>query len=181
MKKFKEFTSLLETPMMNNYWTKDKMSVLSDTAKQNIKDSTYPEEKVGHDFYHKIVNGDHAYFNKNNDGEVNAFSLVTKDNIHKLTHKNTGTAQQIHSFMIHHAKQHGSIKTDMTNTEGSKHLWTSLVKSSPPNKKFHYENLVTNEKVPVDTNNIDTVSDKIWGRHSKFNDVKLVMTHHDSA
>ncbi len=180
MKKFKEFTNLLETPIMNSYWTKDKISILSDTAKQNIKDSTYPENKIDNNFYYKMVNGDHAYFNKNND-KVNAFSIVTKDNIHKLTHKGTDNAQQIHNFMIHHAEQHGSIKTDTNNTKGSKHLWTSLIKSKPINKNFHYLNLNTQEKVSVDSNNIDDVSDKIWGRHSKFNNIQLVMTHHDPA
>lgn len=179
MKKFKEFTSLLETPTMNNFLSKDIMNDLATKARQAINDSPSTEENIDHNSYHKMVNGDHAYFNKNDAGEINALSFVTKDNVHKITHKNTGSAQQIHSFMIHHAEQYGAIQSDMTNTEGSKHLWTSLVKSSPPNKKFHYENLNTNEKVPVDANNIDKHSDNIWGRHSKFNDIRMVMTHHD--
>lgn len=187
MKTFKQFTNetlfdfILETPWMNTYFSKEKMDILTHDTRQLINDSPSPEEKVDQNFFHKTLNGDHAYFNRDDNGEINAFSLVTKDNVHRLTHKNTGSAQQIHSFMIHHAEQYGSIKSDTTNTKGSKHLWTSLVKSNPTNKKFHTINSNTEEKNPIDANNIDGVSDKIWGRHFKFNNIILVMTHHDPA
>ena len=178
MKKFKDFANLLENPMMNDYLSKDKMDNLGEQTRYLIKNSTSPEEKVGHNLYHKMLDGDHAYFNKK-DNEVNALSIVTNNNVHRMTHKNNGSGKQIHTFMLHHAEQHGSIQSDMSNTEGSKHLWTSLVKSKPVNKSFHTLNVKTQEKVPVDANNINEVSDKIWGRHSKFNDIRMVMIHHD--
>jgi len=187
MKTYKQFINktlfdfVSETPLMDTYFTKEKMDILTNETRRLINASPSSEEKLEQNFFHKTLNGDHAYFNRDDNGDINAFSLVTKDNVHRLTHKNTGCAQQIHSFMIHHAEQYGSIKSDTTNTKGSKHLWTSLIKSNPSNKKFHTINSNTKEKIPIDANNIDDVSDKIWGRHSKFNDITLVMTHHDSA
>lgn len=156
------------------------MNGLAQDKRKFIKDSPSSEETINHNFYHKRINGDYIYYNKNSDNEVNAFSIVSDNNTHKLTHKNTGDAHQIHLFMIHHAEKHGFIQSDESNTEGSKNLWTTLIKSKPVNKTFHVINTQTQEKFSVNSNNIDDVSDKIWGKHSRFNNIRLVMTHHDS-
>ena len=184
MKTFKKFTNdtklVIENPLINTYLSKDRLNRLAQDKRQLIKDSPSPEETIDHNFYHKKINDDHVYYNKNSNNEVNAFSIVSNDNVHKLTHKNNDDSHQIHLFMTHHAEKHGFIQSDESNTEGSKNLWTTLIKSKPVNKTFHVINAHRQEKFLVSSDNIDDVSDKIWGKHSRFNNIRLVMTHHDT-
>lgn len=176
MKTFQQFVT--EMPQINSYVSKARVGRMAEYTKKDIKNSSSKETNHG-SFYHKIIDGENgdtdAYYKKDSEGQPTSFSLV-HDHVHVLTHKGSGSAKDIHQYMLHHAKQHGSLSSDKSNTEGSKNLWKTLVKSNPKDYRFHYNDSSGN-KVNVHKDNIDDHSDKIWGTSLDHSKVKLVMTH----
>lgn len=177
MQRFKSY--LLEMPQINTYHSKALMNHMADQNRDLIHHSSEEEHHVGGGIYHKNIDGDHTYYKKDNSGKPNEFSVISNGNTHKFTHKGTGSVKNIHNIMTHHAEKHGFIQSDTSNTEGSKKLWTSLIKSKPKNKSFHVINKYTREKIPVDHANIDKLSNAIWGTSSKHGETRLVMKHND--
>lgn len=176
MKTFQEF--MAEMPQINSYVSKERVGRMANNTKKDINSSESKETKHGN-FYHKVIDGEdgdtNAYYKKDAEGNPTSFSLVY-NHAHVFTHKGTGSAADIHQYMLHHAKQHGSLSSDKSNTEGSKNLWKNLIKSNPKGYKFHYNDSSGN-KVHVHKDNIDDHSDKIWGTSLDHSKVKLVMTH----
>lgn len=177
MLKFSDF--LLEMPQINTYHTKSLMKTMSDQNRDLIHNSTEKEHHIGNGIYYKNIDDNHTYYKKDSEGKPNEFSVISRGNTHSFTHRGTGTANTIHQIMIHHAEKHGFIQSDTSNTEGSKKLWTSLIKSKPKNKSFHVINKYTREKISVDHTNIDKLSNDIWGTSTKHGETRLVMKHND--
>lgn len=176
----KSFVSFLEEmPQINTYHSKELMNNMSNQNREMIHKSDSKESHLGDGIHYKNIDGDHVYYKKDNDGKPKEFSVVSSGNTHRFTHKGNGDSRNIHSFMIKHAEKHGRIQSDTSNTEGSKKLWTSLIKSKPKSKSFYVVNKYTREKTQIDHNNIDKMSPHIWGTSSKHNETRIVMQHND--
>ena len=174
MKKFKEFVS--ESPMLNSYFNKNRFREFSKEHKSKVESGKH--EHLHGDYYVHHGKELTTYFRKH-EGKVKEYSSVTPEHVHKLTDKGAdGDVKHIHNFMIHHSEKHGKISTDDQNTEGSKHLWKSLIKSKPANKTFHVKDHKTGEEHEVDHSNIDNHENSIWSKKHDHMNVSLEMRHH---
>lgn len=174
MQRFKSF--VIEMPQINKDITKSVNARGINPVKTQLKKEKH--ENLGNGvFKHHISNGNHYYFNKNNDN-IHDISIVNNKNEQIGVHKGSDGQHKIHDFMIKHAEDHGKISTSKINTPGSKHLWVSLVKSNPKNKTFHLIDKNTGTETKIDSNNIDSKSHHIWGIDNKFSNIALEMRHH---
>ena len=114
----------------------------------------------------------HVYYHKHN-GEIGAVSHII-NNVQKFVHKGSSDKSVIHDIMSHHIGTHGTLSTDRSNSPGSKHLWTSYVKSTHKNIHFTHEYKDVKSKLTPD--NIDAQSDKIWGNTREHSEHKIVAT-----
>jgi hypothetical protein len=178
MKTFQKF--IAEMPQINTYHNKDRMSEYAEDVRNRIHNSSEKEEKLGNNIYRKNIENNHVYYNKDENSYPKEISIISRGNTHLFTHRGSGNTSTIHKFMLHHAKEYGSLQSDTSNTEGSKKLWTSLIQSNPKNKSFHTVNKYTREKKPLDSNTLNSNIDQIWGQSTKHSEIRLVMTHHDS-
>lgn len=175
-KTYRDFIS--EMPSINTHFSKEEMGGLADDYRDIIKNHSNKETHLGNGHYHTDVGTSHAYYTKNQDGSPNAISIVNKeDNVHRMVHKGSDSAATIHKFMTHHAKTHGSIKTDISNTKGSKHLWHSLVKSSPDHMKFYMHDRRKGTTQEINKHNIDDHINHIWGNSGHHTRVQVEMKH----
>lgn len=176
MKTFKQFLS--ENPAINTYWNKTRIrNDISNKVRDDIRKEPEKHKNIAGDYYAHKQGDNTAYFRKH-DNDIKEVSVVTKNHVQKVVDKGeTGDAKHIHNFMKHHAEQHGKISTDTENTQGSKKLWSSLIKSKPENKTFHVVNTKTKEEHPVDHTNIDKESDSIWGKTADKRNIKVEMRH----
>lgn len=176
----KNFTTFItEMPRMSRDHTKTVMTYMSDKVRKHLSSLDH-HNKIGSDMYHHKVGDNHVYYNKTDNG-IGELSVIDKYHTQTGTDKGSGSANNIHEFMKKHAELHGHVRSDSTNTKGSKHLWTSLIKSKPKNKSFYVHNLNTGDKESVDYTNIDSKSSKIWGTSKQHEHARLVMQHHDQG
>lgn len=165
-------------PQINTYISKDRFK--REVAKTTTKLASLPHKHIGNGVYHhRSEDGKNLYFNKDAHGNAKDLSVIDKNHIQKSASKGGEGAHQIHDFMVKHAEKHGRVISDETNTAGSKHLWTSLVKASPKNKTFHMVDHNTGKEHPINKNNIDDMSHKIWGKSDAHSRVHIEMRHHD--
>lgn len=174
MLNFKQF--ITEMPEMNSFLSKERVR---DGSKDidKVLAQTKEETHLGNGIFTKKIGNIAYYYNKNHDNSTKDFSVVTDDNVHKLTRKGGTRQHQIHDFMIHHATNHGLVRSDDSNTEGSKKLWIELIKKKPKNMSFHVQSPSGN--FSVDHTNIDDHADKIWGLGRHYKAVRLEMRHDD--
>jgi hypothetical protein len=176
MKSFVSF--LYEMPQINTYISKERFK--RKAAETTGKLSSLPHKDIGRGIYHhKDEDGRHFYFNKDSNGNAKDLSVIDKDNIQKSASKGGEGSHNIHDFMIKHAENHGKVTSDETNTMGSKHLWSTLVKSAPKNKTFHMVDHNSGSEHLIDKNNIDAMSHKIWGKSDSHGNINIEMRHHD--
>lgn len=152
---------------------------------RGVQHTKYQLPKLKHDnlgddvFHHTSSNGNHYYFNKNEDGSTKDLSVINKNHSQLAAGKGSNDKHNIHKFMIKHAETYGKVSSDSTNTTGSKHLWTSLIKSKPKNKSFHIVDDRNKSEEDVDHSNVDNKAHKIWGTGKEYSHIKLEMRHHD--
>jgi len=168
---------IAEAPQMSPTLTKNAMrSMTNSFTRDNLTKHPETHKHLGGDYYYHKEGDTHQYFRKH-DGNIKEISLVTRDHVHKVTDSGGGDVKHIHNFMKHHAETHGRIRSDATNTKGSKSMWIGLVKSKPTHKTFHVINTKTNKEHPVDHHTIDKESHKIWGDSDDHQHIRIEMRH----
>lgn len=170
MKTFKEY--LAEMPTINKYHTKEFLRRLGKPVYDYIEKNHNSAKSIGKDHFHlKISNGADIYYH--HDGvSAKEMSYINNDSQVGVD-KNSGDTSHIHSFMRHHIDTNGKLKSDSSNTEGSKKLWKTFIKNNK-DLKYHYVDDKTGIKTEVNSDNIDNHESKIWGDSDKFRDLKIV-------
>jgi hypothetical protein len=111
-----------------------------------------------------------VYYHYIND-KPNELSFISKNIQVGVTKGANGDVNHIHDFMRHHINSHGELHSSNSNTNGSKNLWTNFIKN---NKNYKYSTRDTRgDKLHIDHSNIDSLSNKIWGKGDNFTNITI--------
>lgn len=139
---FKEF--MQESPELDYSNTKGLTQRMTDQTRKDIIDNHKNSEKIGKSnegTYHKVIipnNPTRIHYYHMVSGEPRELSVV-KDNTQYVTSKgNDGNSIHNKWLMKYHASNAGELKSYQTHTQGSKKLWSDLVKENDPNFSVHH-------------------------------------------
>lgn len=175
MIKFRQYLSEAP-PHIDKTLTKDVYSVGSKSYRNLIHQNIHTTGKslhLGDNHYHFInSDGDHVYYHHDGNN-VKEISTISSNHIQVDTEKgDAGDSSHIHSFMLHHARVHGRLTSDTVHTNGSKHLWKTLIKKSPEGISFHHIHN-GNTIGQLTKNNIDENESKIWGEGKARHQIEM--------
>jgi hypothetical protein len=109
--------------------------------------------KIGENQHHlKYNDNTNVYYHYIND-KPNELSFISKNIQVGVTKGVNGDVTHIHNFMRHHINSHGELHSSNSNTNGSKNL--------------------CGDKLHIDHSNIDSLSNKIWGKGDNFTNITI--------
>lgn len=159
MKSFKSF--IKETPQLNAFLEKPIMKSIrkqySDTIKQNHHNAELIDKE--NNFY-KLKEGKYThYYRMGSDDNPIEISSFDNENSQRHVSKGDGNSENNIKFMYLHANGVGEIKSDSSNTDGSKNLWKKIIKSPEDGfSTFHHykgnENTIDQDYLKNNENNI---------------------------
>ncbi len=164
MKSFYQFLlELQESPVINDYNTKDFMKTSSDSYREQHINNMNKAKHIGNDSYHYSDDKYHHYFHMKDGKPLEINRVEKKTNTQNYVDSGDGDVTHVIRHMLHHIKKHGELITSKDQTKGSKHLWINLIKLKPKNVAFE----TVHDKTPIDHLNIDKKEPFLWHSRSE--------------
>ena len=175
LKSFKQFIN--EQPKINLYHSKERMQNETDKIRSNLDHSK--SNKIDIEYYHqKDANGNHYYY-RHDGTKPRELSIINKDNIHQIAHKDSGNSNHIKNFIYHHVNNYGNVSSDNSNTEGSKKIWMEISKEHPKNMSLYHHNDETNSSVKIDHHYLKNNEHELWNKSNDAYRHRIILKRND--
>ncbi len=174
---FKEF--IQESPELSFGNTEDFIEKQVNRIRQDIIKHHNNSDKIGETeqgTYHKLIIPDDKsrinYYHMVS-GQPKEVSVVKANTQYVVSKGNGGNSIHNKWFMKHHAKTNGELKTYETHTDGSKKLWSDLVKENDP--EFSLFHSTGNTENKMDNDYLTKNEHNIWNKGNNFRKHRIIL------
>lgn len=173
MKSFKLF--IKETPQLNSYLEKPIMKNIRKQYSDSIKQNHHKSELIDKENnFRRIKEGNYThYYRTDSDNNPVEISSFDKENTQNHVSKGNGNSENNIKFMYLHANDVGEIRSDSSNTEGSKKLWKKIINS--PKEGFSTIHQYKGKEHKIDQEYLNKNEHNIWNKSLDATNHRIIL------